>query len=206
MTTLNANTMHEIMAILAEKRPEFCSEADFQFALGWEIKEYFSGENANVEIRFECPALLDGKSYVEVDIVVKLNDELFLIELKNPTKEGGRTTNNRCDMIKDIERLEKLQPCNLYVQTFANSRTWKGFTIWLTDDEVYKNKTAEVHNCNITDGAVVHSDYLYHSGKKEGMPIAKIVNNYTIKWEEYKNGDNDKPLWYALITIPPKTQ
>jgi len=200
MKKFDENTMREIMTILAGKRSEFCSEADFQFALGWEIREYFG---IGAEIRFECPALLEGKSYVEIDIVVKLNDELFLIELKNPTKEGGRTTDNRCDMVKDIERLEKLRPNNLCVQAFTHARTWKGFAIWLTDNKAYREATASVHNCDITDGAKVWGDYLYHSRKKAGLPIAKIDNDYTIQWEEYKNGDDNNPLWYALISIPP---
>ena len=202
MKTLDEKTMLEIMTVLAEKRPEFCSEADFQFALGWEIKEKFH----DVEIRFECPALLDGKFYVEIDIVVKLNNELFPIELKNPTKEGGRTTDNRCDMVRDIERLEKLQSKNLMVPDFTNSHIREGFVIWLTDNEAYRKDTASVHNCDIRDGVRVNRDYLYHAGKKAGMPIAKIANNYKIKWEKYKNGDDSNPLWYALIGISPKAK
>ena len=188
--------IHEIMAILAGKRSEFCSEADFQFALGWEIKEKFH----DAEIRFEYPALLDGKFYVEIDIVVKLNSEVFPIELKFPTKEGGRTTNNRCDMVRDIERLEKLQSNNL---GFTNSRIREGFVIWLTDNEAYREKPASVHECNLNNDVVKKGSYSYTGGKRKGDFIAEIVNNHTIGWKQYKPDDSSNPLWYALISIPP---
>jgi hypothetical protein len=177
--------------------PRFCSEADFQFALGWKIQKEFP----NAEIRFECPALLKGAT-VEIDIVVKLNDELFPIELKNPTEEGGRTTNNRCDMVKDIERLENLQSSDLKVQDFINFPIREGFAVWLTDNKAYREKIASVHNCDIRNGVLEKGTYSYTGGTKEGEFIAEIGNNHTIEWKEYKSDDSSYQLWYSLIRIP----
>ena len=207
--------MREIMTILAGKYSEFCSEADFQFALAWEIKKYFTEKAVDAEVRLECLAEVRLKKANKperryIDIIVRLNGELFPIELKYKLKEQGRVTDNPPDMVKDIERLEKLQSCDLKVHGFSESHIKTGFAIWLTDHEGYIDKEKSkakptVHNYYIWDGEPITGSYSYHDGKKKGKEKhkARIDNKYLIKWEKYENGKDKKTLWYALISIPP---
>jgi len=65
---------------LKNKRKVFHSEADFQFALAWELQlQYPDGS-----IRLEYPPPHDPTKYV--DILVRLGDDVYPIELKYKTK------------------------------------------------------------------------------------------------------------------------
>ena len=67
------------------------SEADFQFALAWEIKS----EIPEAEVRLEyCPVDID--SSMHIDILVKIGQDIYPIELKYMTKQ--------CDVAVDAER------------------------------------------------------------------------------------------------------
>lgn len=107
--------LRSILASLATKRPVFHSEADFQFALAWEIQSQFP----EAKIRLEIPMPTEQKEYL--DILVKIGNRPILIELKCKTKgltmgygdEDFKLQNhaaqpcNRYDFLKDISRVER---------------------------------------------------------------------------------------------------
>ena len=71
----------EFMKKLAEQRPVFYSEADFQFALGWLIQKKFPTYN----VRFEYKPKFDLQMHI--DILVITDDLKWIpIELKYKTK------------------------------------------------------------------------------------------------------------------------
>jgi len=102
-----------IIDTLRTKRMVFHSEADFQFALAWQIQQSYP----DADIRLEYPASNKTKEYV--DILVKLNDDVYPIELKYKTKrlsislddevyalkQHGAGGFGSYDFIKDICRL-----------------------------------------------------------------------------------------------------
>ena len=68
-----------VMDNLRFKRKRFHSEADFQFALAWEIQTLYP----DAEVRLEyCPR---EAPHMHIDIIVELNGKLFPIELKYKT-------------------------------------------------------------------------------------------------------------------------
>ena len=115
-------------------------------------KEYFAKKNIDVEVRLECPAKIlsnkSGKSTRKyIDIVVKLNGEFFPIELKRilkPSSQGGETT-ARYNMLRDIERLEKLQVINI---AQSPEKVRQGFVIWLTNNSRFWKREGEKKDCN----------------------------------------------------------
>ena len=70
--------IHRLMEGLAAKRPVFHSEADFQFALAWEIRE-----ETGLDVRLEFPPF-PGEP-MRLDIWVP--DHRTAIELKYPNRE-----------------------------------------------------------------------------------------------------------------------
>ena len=64
---------------LQKKRPIFHSEADFQFALSWEIKSHYP--DANVRLEY-CPSIPPN---VHIDILLFYCNETISIELKYKT-------------------------------------------------------------------------------------------------------------------------
>lgn len=142
--------LDNILNELAKHRPIFHSEADFQFALAWEIKKEY-GEN--VEIRMERPYVLKDKK-IEVDITLCFEKEKNIgIELKHITKEysypshenqktseevfnlkeHAATNLSRYDFYADISRLEDLNKPK-YIDY--------GYVIFLTNNSSYKKDTS----------------------------------------------------------------
>ena len=171
MPTLDKKTLCKIMKRLADERPRFCSEADFQFALAWKIQENYP----DAEIRFECPAKLpdNPNARTQIDIIVKQGGSLVPIELKYKLKSHGAETDNRKRMLHDIDRLEKLQidGLELFDMNFADApKTIKNrFAIWLSDNDRYWKENGK--------GKVDHK-------------------KYTVSWDSYA-GD----FMFALIDI-----
>jgi hypothetical protein len=148
MATLDRATLHNIIKSLATERLRFCSEADFQFALGWKIQQAFP----HAEIRFECPATLVDESKAKIDIIVNLNGKLFPIELKWKLDRHKADPINRGMMLHDIERLEELQMEYLDSESMHFTKPpvkiQHRFAIWLSDnrrfwDENGKNRIHE---------------------------------------------------------------
>ena len=76
--------IEQLMKGLAAQRPIFHSEADFQFALAWEIQE----RNPTLQVRLERPFEGESDSRRRLDIFVKSKSDYALaIELKYLTKK-----------------------------------------------------------------------------------------------------------------------
>lgn len=135
--------------LLKERKPEppiFHSEADFQFALAWELKKLLNDE-ADVRLEYPLPPFVDDLELKNryVDVLVIENGKMFPIEVKYKTKEFDYSQGNnneayklkshsahdfgRYDCIKDIWRVEKLSE---HLDSFE-----EGYTIWLTNDNAY---------------------------------------------------------------------
>lgn len=67
--------LEKCLSSLKTKRPVFHSEADFQFALAWEIKELYP----DIEIRLEYPI---NELNMYIDIMLLNQDKAIPIELK----------------------------------------------------------------------------------------------------------------------------
>lgn len=75
-------SIEKVLRDLFKDRPIFHSEADFQFALAWRIKEQYSKAKIRLEMRSDN---FDKKEYI--DILVELNGKKYPIELKYKTKK-----------------------------------------------------------------------------------------------------------------------
>lgn len=100
---------------LAERRPLFHSEADFQLALAWQLQQ----DEPSAELRLEKRVIDDPR--VELDILLVLDGHRHGLELKFPRSkldvevEGerfvlrtGAPDLDRYDVLRDVARLERL--------------------------------------------------------------------------------------------------
>lgn len=130
-------------------RPAFCSEADFQLAFSWELKNYLVRNpklSGSYEVFLERRFETDKKSYY-VDICLESEEELCLIELKYKTicdevviynrlsdkymlKEQAANDLGRYGYLKDVYRIENILQSN-------SKKIRKGFAIILTNDYKY---------------------------------------------------------------------
>lgn len=203
--------LSSILQILSHKRPIFHSEADFQFALAWEIKQALP----DCHIRLEFPPPSDPSK--SVDLLVRCGEFVYPIELKYKSKL--LSTNSKAesfnlkdhsaqdlgcyDFLKDLLRIESL------ARSLDNFKA--GFTIWLTNDPFYwqtpRNPSAgyaefSVHDNAVKSGVMEWAEHL-GAGTIKGREEALILDGeYQIKWKTYSNPNVPNGLFkYALLTI-----
>jgi hypothetical protein len=184
------------MLRLAQQRPVFHSEADFQHALAWQLQL----QHPDAHIRLEYRPFADERKYI--DIWCEVNGWATAIELKYPTerlsvivgseqfdlaKHDARDV-TRYDIVKDIVRLERV------LDTIPNSA---GTAIVLTNDPLFWN--ASTHVVPTIDEA-----FRIHQGRTLTGPCAWAENaglgttrmrtaqlnvrgSYTVAWQDYSD-------------------
>ena len=205
--------LNKTLKELSLQRPFFYSEKDFQFALGWKIKEIYY----NIQIRLERKLRIDENKKVSIDICVIDNETLIPIEVKYKTEsltvihEGEKFNlasqnaqdQGRYDFLKDIMRIER-------TIEFNNLRT--GYVILITNDPSYWEKS--------TSSSIDEEFRIYEDRKLEGTlrwkeraadgttkgrkkPI-ELSGSYKVKWNDYYKTEK-KNQWfrYLLLKIQP---
>lgn len=186
----------KILNNLSISRKIFSSEADFQFALAWEIQK----EYPDVEIRMEyCPYEIDKNMHIDI-LVIK--DGLWIpIELKYKTKGGeievsdekyylknhGAQDLGRYDFLKDVARIEHLK---------SNAIKFKeGYAIFLTNDNSYLSKAsneAMYKKFSLENGIIKNGLLSWHDNASIGTiknreKSLKIRGNYLLEWKLFSN-------------------
>ena len=206
---MNGNLL-EVINKLSSLRPIFNMEADFQFALAWEIQKKFP----DWSIRFEKkPPNLKDRIFVDLWIE---GDETCAIELKYKTRRfdidvKGESFNllnqgaqdlGRYDFLKDVERLENIVSAHDNV---------KGYAIILTNDSSYWKSTATETidtKFRIHDGRVLNGELSWRpeasSGTVRGRekPI-KLTGTYKLNWKDYSqvSGTSYGKFRYLFLEI-----
>jgi len=209
--------MNQIMNKLKSKRQIFHSEADFQFALAWEIQR----EYPEVEVRLEYGYKIGAKLY-HIDILVIHENQYIPIELKYKTlkksvifdaeefhlKNHGAQDLGKYDLLKDVLRVENvLKDHDKFVD---------GHIIMLTNDPIYWKKDSKENTCcadfSIADARVVTGNMAWaeHTGagtmKNREEPIV-LTGSYNLKWYDFSKFDDKRngQFRYLLIDVERKT-
>ncbi len=186
--------IHQIMKDLAESRPIFHSEADFQFALAWQIRESTPG----CEVRLEVPFQQDkSKKYLDI----WLPNQGVAIELKYPTKKLNVNWANeffklrgheaqdlgRYDFLKDVQRLESLV-----------AASWRkciaGYAILITKDLSYLNPPSGANDdsfrlweCRRLLGKMEWANPNANSLEAARKSPISLRGTYNLHWQNYSN-------------------
>lgn len=182
-----------LMAGLAEIRPIFHAEADFQHALAWEIHQAMP----DCQIRLEYNASPDSTDRRYLDLwlpTVKVAIELkYCTHQLNAAFAGERfalknqSANDirRYDFLKDIQRLE---------QSIESGPAETGIAILLTNDPLYwkpagKSDVADaafrIHDGREIAGRLAWSEKA-SKGTTDGREEPIILQgSYTLHWRDY---------------------
>lgn len=202
-----------VLHSLAEKRPTFHSEADFQHALAWALREAEPTSAVRLEYR---PPQLD-KTYL--DIWLSTATVPHAIELKYVTRRlaaevaGERFDLNnhgaqdlrRYDFIKDIRRLERV------VETFAGAAAT---AIFLTNDALYWQPVRSSDSIDaafrIHEGRTLNGELAWSATAGPGTmknreePFA-LRGSYSAQWRDYSDlGGPAGRFRYLLFAISPE--
>lgn len=182
-----------LMTGLAETRPIFHSEADFQHALAWEIHQAmpdcqirleFNASQDSAERRYLDLWLPTLKVAIELkyctrNLAAAFADERFA--LKNQSANDVR----RYDFLKDIQRIE---------QSVEDGPAETGIAVLLTNDPLYwkpagKSDVADaafhIHDGREITGRLAWSEKA-GKGTRDGRAQSITINAaYTMRWRDY---------------------
>lgn len=182
--------IHRVMGELAARRPIFHSEADFQFALAWQIAEMWP----DCEVRLEKPFSLCGK---RMHLDIWLSTSSTAIELKYPTQSlraeqqgeefalrpHGAQDHGRYDFIADIVRIE-----GLVSQGCASA---PGYAVLLTNDHLYwqpgkddaADKAFHLHEGRNLRGELAWSENASKGTTKGRESPLVLRESYDLQWK-----------------------
>ncbi len=194
---------------LAEDRPIFHSEADFQHALAWQIHK----EHPDFKVRLEYwPHELDWRAYVDIWLQGAV---IYAIELKYKTRPLATTVNDECfdlrnhsahdfgryDFCKDISRVETL--AKVYPGLI-------GLGVFLTNDCNYWRESDRAGNADalfcIHEGRRLTGDLSWaghlSSGTTKGRtePI-ELEGKYQLKWSDYSNVHDGRGGQFRMLVL-----
>jgi hypothetical protein len=207
-----ALNLNNVLQELAKKRPIFHSEADFQHALAWEIREHYPDSKIRLETKIH-----GGNTKVYLDLLVIHQEHRYAIELKYKTRnfncmiEGetfslnnqGAQDIGRYDVLKDIQRLEQM-----VVSGVAN----EGFLVFLTNDGTYIKpslvKDTVDREFKVNDGRRLTGELKW--GEQTGQGTLKgrekpivLKGEYKVSWQSYKKIDDSSSgeFQYLLLAV-----
>jgi len=200
-----------VLLNLAQKRPVFHIEADFQHALAWTLHE----AHPTAEIRLERVAPNpDERNHI--DICARVDEDQLFIELKYKTRGlkltlEGETFDlqdqaaqvvSRYDFFKDIQRLE---------QAVWSQQNSFGYAILLTNDSAYwkglgNNMVYEQFATN--EGRKLEQGGKYDwkpntsPGTKRGREEAiHIKGEYRFHWQDYSKPSQDRYGEFRFLLV-----
>jgi len=199
------------LAELAEDRPIFNSEADFQHALAWQVHL----RHPHAKVRLE-PKPLPGS---RLDLLIWLGERRTAIELKYPrTRFSGTVagelyelTNqaaqdiHRHDVVKDVTRIERLLTAGYadkgYVVTLTNDRNY-----WLPSARTDTNGEAfRIHEGRLLEGTLAWASRAAPGTTKDRDAPLALAGQYKCRWRDYstvRDGSGKLvQLRYLLLAI-----
>jgi hypothetical protein len=184
----------EAMKQLAKQRSIFHSEADFQHALAWYLRETVPG----IDVRLEYPtswrrgaidifARFRGRELgIEVKYLcrrleIAVGDEIFLL------KQQGAQDVRAYDVCKDIKRMER----------FATERPdAQAAVIVLSNDALYWTGPRSQNTCyaaftlqegRLLTGSLGWSEMTGAGTNRGRTKLIQLRRSYDLRWQEYSN-------------------
>lgn len=209
----------DVESFLKKKHNLFFNERDFQMHLAIWLKET---KKYDVDVEYYVPkGALDEKKYVwnselYIDIVVKMDQEYCLIELKYKTKEIASQEIDRFGESLGNETILK----NQWAQNYGKYNFWKdvrrielvtekfkdvkgGLAIFLTNDKSYFNgkENSACSNFSMNNGG--HKENKNWTDDKlntKKHPNFYVSKEYTTKWEPQDTNTNSV-FYYCILEI-----
>ena len=203
---IGATDIRKALAALAERRPVFHREADFQFALAWEIQKH----HPDIGVRLEYPVPLEGeRGYI--DTWLQDSDGAAAIELKYWTRRAELAINGedfklkeqsaqdlgRYDLWKDVRRVERL---------IAGSHAVRGYVLAVSNDQNYWNQgrpgtvdaAFRTHEGRDVSGTLAWSTRASAGTTKSREAPIELQGRYVTRWQPYSRGGAFR---YLLLDI-----
>jgi hypothetical protein len=195
------------MARLALRRPVFCSEADFQHELAYEIRK----SDPNLNVRLEWPITSPARGAIDLIVIGEVR---FALELKYLSKsfstildgepvtlkQHGAHDQRRYDVCKDVTRMER----------YAEATGHGAGVLVLTNDPSYWQERARADTIdaafNLSHLRELTGTLAWHELAKPGTTKSRerpleIKGRYALKWQDYNRIEGRAGL-FRYLWIP----
>lgn len=199
-----------ILSSLAQHRPVFHSEADFQHAFAWEIHRHLP----MASVRLELPVRVKNR-FLHIDIWVVSQDVILAIELKYKTralsikigneqyhlKNQGAQDLGRYDFLKDVQRLE---------QVSTQYQNFIGYAIFLTNDRSYWSKSTNsntadadfrLHSGRVIEGVLAWGETASDGTKRKREKPIDLQGKYPLQWQDYSHPCSDRHGKFRILMV-----
>lgn len=196
-----------MLAKLAQERPIFHSEADFQHALAWQIH----AAHPEARIRLETRA----ERGIRLDLLVKIDDETVAIELKylvsrvdqvlfeerfNLPNQAAQDI-SRHDFVKDVVRVERF---------VADGIADRGIALALSNDQGYWRSGTKLDPVDLmfrlNEGREISGalnwGLMAGAGTTKGREIPlSLTGRYRCDWQDYSSIErpSGKPIVFRYL-------
>ena len=202
--------VEELMAKLAQRRPVFCSEADFQHELAHEIRK----TDDNLNVRLEWPLTVPARGAIDLIVIGKTRVALELKYLSKSfcttldgesitLKQHGAHDQRRYDVCKDVMRME----------AYSGATGFGAGVLVLTNDPSYWQDRARKDTVdaafNLSHSRVLNGTLAWHELAKPGAiknreAAIEIKGQYTLTWSDYNRMAGNAGFFrYLWIPISP---
>jgi hypothetical protein len=184
------------MEALAQVRPVYHSEADFQHAFAWELRR----ASPEWDVRLEVPVRTSSTS-IHLDLLVRSTSGEVAIELKYKTRKLALELQGeqfalvshsaqdlgRYDFFKDLARVEAFA---------ASGPSRSGYAIFLTNDSAYWKAPASLdygyaafsmHGGRAVSGSFGWGERASAGTRKGRQDNINIRGSHSLAWVEYSS-------------------
>jgi len=192
----------QLLEKLGQDRPIFHSEADFQHALAWRVREEYPDANIRLEYTvYDVPKELNKNGRIYIDIFIRKGHRKYAIELKYKTRKFREKLNNEefrllDQFAQDIGRYYYLKDI-MRLEWFVEQRkVHAAYAIFLTNDQRYWRESVREETVDaqfrIHEGRIIQNNVPLNwseyasEGTKKGREGSIIFNrDYSMHWDEY---------------------
>ncbi len=203
---MSTDVVRAALRSLAERRPVFHSEADFQHALAWQLQL----DHPHASVRLETRPLRDRPVFLDIALTVggrrtaielkylvkslRFDSEGELFELRPQSAHDVR----RYDVIKDICRLEEI------IEAGAAE---EGVMIALTNDPAYWNagrpgtidEAFRLHEGQVLTGTVGWASHAGPGTTAKRTELLALLGSYPLTWVDFSEVGAPAGRFRALI-------
>lgn len=207
LTLTGSFPIAELINLLSNERPIFHSEADFQHAIAFLIKQKLPESEIRLEYPLSRPAnksldILVFISGLRVAIETKYITRNLKVELNNEEywlKKQGALDTRRYDILKDIMRME---------QVSAQNKNYLAFVLVITNDPALwtgpTNSETVDANFSLRQGRLACGSLDWHQktgiGTKKGRENPIILNGtYEFNWQNYSKLNEKNGVFKYLL-------
>jgi len=199
---------------LAARRRVFHSEADFQFALAWQIQN----DHPAADIRLETRPLPEKN--LRLDLFVVMNGRRFAIECKYLVRgidvtEAGERFLLRTQSAHDVRRYDTLKDVARVEEFLSLGVADEGFVVAVTNDAAYWKHASRpdtfdasfrMHEERIVQGRLAWADGTGAGSMKNREAAIDLKGSYRLTWRDFSSlGDGPASRFRSmLIKIPPE--